>query len=140
MGLLIPSVICLLIGAALSLRFKVIVLFPATIITLFLSCAVMIAATTPSSSKMNRPSGNRPRLLHSLDAPTVGLRRRHLGRRIYPCSKSPPNWPATTGLFRAGAGCSVATWWRYDRIGSEVSARKFMYDYLIDLSCRLRAF
>ena len=43
MGLLITSVICLLIGAALSLRFKVIVLFPATIITLFLSCAVMIA-------------------------------------------------------------------------------------------------
>ncbi len=43
MGLLTASVICLLIGAALSLRFKVIVLFPATIITLLLSCAIMIA-------------------------------------------------------------------------------------------------
>jgi hypothetical protein len=43
MGLLVTSVICFLIGAALSLRFKVIVLFPATIITLFLSWPIMIA-------------------------------------------------------------------------------------------------
>ena len=42
MGLLTTSVLCLLIGAALSLRFKVIVLLPATIITLLLSCANMI--------------------------------------------------------------------------------------------------
>ena len=42
MGLLTTLIICLLIGAALSLRFKFIILLPATIITLLLSCAIMI--------------------------------------------------------------------------------------------------
>jgi len=42
MGLLTASIICLVAGAALSLRFKFIILLPATIITLLLSCAIMI--------------------------------------------------------------------------------------------------
>lgn len=44
MGLLITPVLCLLIGAALSLRFKFIVLLPALFVTLLLSCAIMIGS------------------------------------------------------------------------------------------------
>jgi hypothetical protein len=42
LALLTTFVVCLLIGAALSLRFKVNILLAATIITLLLSCAIMI--------------------------------------------------------------------------------------------------
>lgn len=42
MGLLTASIICLLIGAALSLRFKFLILLPATIIVLLISCAIML--------------------------------------------------------------------------------------------------
>lgn len=40
--LITPTLICLLIGGALALRFKFIVLLPATIVTLLLSSAVML--------------------------------------------------------------------------------------------------
>ena len=38
-----PMIICLLVGGALALRFKFLVLLPATITTLLVTCAIMIA-------------------------------------------------------------------------------------------------
>ena len=40
--LIIPVIICLLVGMALALRFKFVVLLPATVIILLATCAVMI--------------------------------------------------------------------------------------------------
>ena len=41
--LVIPTIICLFIGVTLALRFKFLVLLPATTITILVTCAIMIA-------------------------------------------------------------------------------------------------